>query len=229
MVYRVALVMWVLSCCSHALAAEVTPAASTAADKQTSLKQAPAADVFKPDGWSFTIYAGRYDVAEEPQFVGIRNKYGLGVSLNAAFTSYPNLGLDLELFYVNRDYNTPVGPPLWGVIDNDTSVQTTAFLVGARAFYPASGHWRAYASAGLGYFQTRMVVAGSVFGFPGIYEDTDSSVEPYYGAGIAYLFGGWGLSLDLRHFDLDGNFSGFNISNANLGGDLLLVGWRYTF
>ena len=101
--------------------------------------------------------------------------------------------------------------------------------LGARAFYPANGRLRAYASAGLGNFYTRMVVSGSVFGFPGVYEDEDSSIEPYYGLGIAYRFDHWGVSLDLRHFDMDGNFSGFNINNANLGGDLLLVGWRYSF
>ncbi|MBI1422336.1 MAG: outer membrane beta-barrel protein [Gammaproteobacteria bacterium] len=213
MLYRVALSLLVF----------INWATVAAADPQ------PAPTDFKPEGWSVAVYLGRYDVAEEPQFVGVRNKYGLGVGLNTEFSRYPNLGLDLELFFINRDYDTPVGPPLWGVIDNDTSVQTTAFLVGARAFYPASGRFRVYVSGGLGYFQTRMVVSGSVFGFPGVYEDEDSGIEPYYGLGLAYRFEHWGVSLDLRHFDMDGNFSGFNINNANLGGDLLLVGWRYTF
>jgi hypothetical protein len=226
MLKRLAVLLLSVFCWTYVYAEDVKPASSTAA---TAAPDSTNAALFKPGGWSFNVYAGRYDVAEEPQFVGIRNKYALGVGVNADLASYPHLGLDLELFFVNRDYDTPVGPPLWGTIDNDTSVQTVAFLVGARAFYPANGHVRAYVSAGLGYFQTRMVVSGSVFGFPGIYEDTDSSLEPYFGAGVGYVFGAWGLSVDLRHFTLDGNFSGFNISNANLGGDLLLVGWKYTF
>ncbi len=187
------------------------------------------AAVFKPGAWSVSVYAGRYDVAEEPQFVGIRNKYGLGLGLGAEFANHPYLGLDLELMFANRDYDTPVGAPLWGVIDNDTSVQTDAFLVGLRAFYPANRPVRGYVSAGLGYFRTRMVVSGSVLGFPGTYEDSDSRIEPYYGVGMNFMFSNWGLSVDLRHFDLKGSFSGFGISNANLGGDLLLVGWRYIF
>lgn len=189
----------------------------------------PGSGVFKPGSWSLNVYAGRYDVSEEPQFIGVRNKYALGVGMGAELANYPYLGLDLELMFANREYDTPIGPPLWGTIDNDTRVETSALLVGARAYYPANGSLRAYVSAGLGFFRTRMVVSGSVVGFPGTYEDSDSSVEPYYGLGISYKFDNWGLSVDYRHFELKGNFSGFNISNANLGGNMLLAGWRYYY
>lgn len=185
--------------------------------------------VFRDTGWRLSVYAGRYDVDEEPQFIGVRNKYGLGVGLSGEFRQYSNLALDLELMFVNRDYDTPLGAPLWGTIDNDTRVETSAFLVGARAFYPNTGGLRAYVSAGLGLFYTRMVVSGTLLGFPGIYEDSDTSLDPYYGLGISYLPGNWGLSVDLRHFDLKGSFSAFNVNNANLGGNLLLVGWHYEF
>lgn len=184
---------------------------------------------FKPGSWLFILYGGKYEVAEEPQFVGIRNDYSLGMGASADLNNYPYLGLDFELFYVNRDYDTPVGPPLFGTIDNDTSIQTTAFLLGGRAFYPAQGPFRIYASAGLGYFHTTMVVYGSTLGLPGSYEDKDMSMEFYYGAGIRYMFGKWGLGFDYRHFNLDGSFSGFDISNADLGGDLLMAGLRFSF
>jgi len=185
--------------------------------------------IFSFSEWRLAVYAGRYDVDDEPQFIGVRNKYGFGVGLSGVLREYPNLALDFEIQSVNRDYDTPLGPPLWGVIDNDTSVQTSALLVGARAFYPSSGRLNAYISAGMGLFYTRMVVTGSVFGFPGLYEDTDTSLEPYYGLGLSLSFDNWGLSLDMRHFDLKGDFSAFNVSNANLGGDMLLVGWHYKF
>lgn len=189
----------------------------------------PVNGIFKPGGWSLNVYGGRYDAAYEPQFVGIRNKYGLGIGLSSEFSQVPYLGMDFELMYANRDYDTPVGAPLWGTIDNDTRVQTSALLIGVRAFYPNTASLRGYVSAGFGYFKTRMVVSGTLIGFPGVYEDTDTSIEPYYGLGLAYGFGQWGLSLDLRHFELRGNFSAFKINNANLGGDLLLVGWFYRF
>ena len=184
---------------------------------------------FKPGNWSINLYAGSYEVTDEPQFVGIRNEYSLGLGFSADFNRYSYLELVFEIFYVNRDFDTPVGPPFLGTIDNETSIQTSAFLVGGRAFYPAEGPFRAYASAGVGYFSTKMVVYGSTLGLPGSYEDTDKSVEFYYGTGLSYMFGKWGLSLDYRHFNLDGSFDGFIISNADLGGDLFLVGLRFYF
>jgi len=54
-------------------------------------------------------------------------------------------------------------------------------------------------------------------------------MEFYYGAGLSYMFGKWGLGLDYRRFNLDGSFDGFNINNADIGGDLLLVGLRFSF
>lgn len=198
-----------------------TPQESTAGESSTLF--------FKPGGWNTTFYAGAYEVADESQFVGVRNDYVLGLGVSADLANYAYLALDFEYFYVNRDYDTPIGPPLWGTIDNDTSIQTNAFLVGGRAFYPAEGPFRLYASAGIGYFYTKMIVYGSTLGVPGSYDDTDMSMEFYYGAGLGYMFGKWGLGLDYRHFNLDGSFSGFNISNADVGGDVYLVGIRFTF
>lgn len=189
----------------------------------------PKEPFFKPGTWSVTVYGGTYEVADEPQFVGIRNDYSLGLGFSADLNNYPYLGLDFEMFYVNRDYDTPLGPPLWGTIDNDTSIQTSAFLVGGRAFYPAQSPLRVYASAGIGYFHTKMVVYGSTLGLPGSYEDKDMSMEFYYGAGISYLFGKWGLGVDYRHFNLEGSFSDFTINHADLGGDLFMLGLRFFF
>jgi hypothetical protein len=189
----------------------------------------PRTPFFKPGGLSINFYGGTYEVADEPQFVGTRNEYSLGLGFSADLKRYSHLGLDFELFYVNRDYETPIDPPLLGTIDNDTGIQTSAFLVGGRAFYPADGPFRAYVSAGIGYFNTKMVVYGNTLGIPGSYEDKDMSVELYYGAGLSYMFGKWGLGLDYRRFNLDGSFEGFNINNADIGGDLLLVGLRFSF
>lgn len=184
---------------------------------------------FKPGYFFLSFYGGGFSPTDEPQFVDIRHRYTLGAGISADLAQYPHWALDLELFFINRDYDTPLGPLAWGSIDDDTSVQTNAALFGGRAFYPLEGPFRAYASAGLGYFKTRMVVYGSLFGFPGSYEDTDTRLELYYGAGLSYRFGSWGLSLDYRHFNLKGSFSAFEVQNANLGGDALLAGWSYAF
>lgn len=184
---------------------------------------------FKPGHFLLNIYLGNFKPDEEPQFANIRNDYAIGAGISAELDRHPHFALDLELFFINRDYDTSIGPPLWGSLSDHTSVETDAVLAGGRAFYPASGPLRVYASAGLGYFRTKMVVYGSLFGFPGSQEDTSSTLSFYYGAGIGYLFGKWGLGLDYRHLDFDGSFGSFNIDDANLGGDAYLLRWQRNF
>lgn len=184
---------------------------------------------FKAGSSRLSIFIGNNRADDEPQLVNMRNQYAFGFGISSDFTRLPNFGFDFDFLSVNRDYDTPIGPPLWGTIDKSTSVKTTSALVGIRAFIPQSGPFRAYASAGVGYFRTRMRVFGTVIGFPGKYEEEDASFNIYHGAGIQYDFGRWGLSLDYRHFNLRASFSGFNISNANLDGDVYLLGWHYIF
>lgn len=184
---------------------------------------------FKPGGWTASIYAGWLDSASESQFVGIRAEYALGLGLSGALNNYPYLALDVELFGAHREFDTPVSAPLFGSVDNDTALDTTALLFGIRASYPAQGKLRAYASAGLGFFNNKMLVTGSVVGLPASLEQTDNTLDIYLGAGASYLFGKWGLSLDYRHYDVDGSFSDFYISNADLGGDMLLLGLAFAF
>ena len=190
-----------------------------------SLNEAP---FFKPGDLRGSIYLGNNRANEEPQFVNMRNEYAFGFGLSADFNRTPNLGLDIELIDANRNYDTPI-KLLWGTLDQSTRVETMSILFGLRAFIPRNGPFRAYASAGLGYFRTRMIVYGTLFGYPGYHDEYDTSFEPYYGAGISYDFGYWGLSADYRHYELKGSFSDFKISNANLGANVYLLGWHRRF
>ena len=184
---------------------------------------------FRQAGKQTTFYLGRFEAAEEPQFRGVRAQYTFGLGVSAELAQYPNLALDLELFDFHREFDTTVQAPLLSTINNDTSADTLALLFGARAFYPASSSFRAYVSAGLGYFNTRLVVTGSTFGLPGTMEQSSSSLDIYYGAGISYSLDKWGIGLDYRRVDIEGSFSDFYIDDADLGGDALLLGVRYHF
>jgi len=71
------------------------------------------ADIFfKPGGWIANIYAGWLDSASEPQFVGIRAEYALGLGLSATLNNYHYLALDVELFGAHGEFDTPVSAPL---------------------------------------------------------------------------------------------------------------------
>lgn len=183
---------------------------------------------FKPGSMRFTFYAGNFDQNPEDQFIGARNTYGYGFTVGADLNAYPFLGLDVELLGTNQDYDTPVSDPFVS-LDNDTSVQTAGLLIGLRAFYPANSQFRVYGVAGLGFYYVNMTVTGSLFGFPGTYEDDDRSTEFYYGAGASYLFDNWIVSVDYRKVKLEGSFGGFGINNADLGGDIMALGIGYQF
>lgn len=176
-----------------------------------------------------SVYLGNNSAGEEPQFVNIRERYAFGFGVSSNFSRLSNFGFDLDLIEVNRKFDTPIGPLLWGTLDKSTRVQTTSALLGIRAFIPDTGVFKAYAIAGIGYFRTRMVVYGTLFGFPGAHEEQHSSFNLYHGAGFQYDIGRWGLSLNYRRYNLKGSFSSFNISNADLGSDVYLLGWYYKF
>lgn len=184
---------------------------------------------FKPASFGVTVYGGNFDPNPEPQFIGARNDYSYGVNLGVDLNAFPYLGLDLELLGTNQDYDTPLTPPFAGSLDNDTSVQTAGLLFGLRIFYPASSRFRVYGVAGLGFYYTDMTVSGSVFGFPGVYHDDDRSTELYYGAGIRYRHENWSVGIHYRNIELTGDFPGFQISDADLGGEVLALGVGYHF
>jgi hypothetical protein len=150
------------------------------------------------------------------------------MGLSADFSRPRFTGLDVELQSLHREFDTPVSPPYWGTIDNKTNIETLSLRLGARLFYPDTGALRAYASGGLGYYKTTMRVSGTLLGVPGSYEESDTSWNPYVGAGIRYRFDKWSLGFDYRHTDLKGDFPDFGITNAKIGGDsyMLGFGWR---
>lgn len=188
-----------------------------------------AGSFFNYDSIRLSGYVGQFDANPEPQFIGAHNEYSLGVVLGIDLRSTPYLGFDLELVSTNQDYDTPVASPHWGTLDNDTSVQSTGILFGIRGFVPASRAFRLYGVGGIGFYSTSMQVEGTLFGFPGVYEEDDQSVEFYYGAGLSYRFEHWILSIDYRNINLRGDFSAFGINDADLGGEIFALGLGYNF
>ena len=89
MLKRCAFILFSACCWSSANADDTKPVPSTVVTVEAPASATPASEFFKPGGWSFNLYAGRYAVAEEPQFVGIRNKYVLGMGLSAGLIVTP--------------------------------------------------------------------------------------------------------------------------------------------
>ena len=184
---------------------------------------------FKPGGVTVAIYGGDYLSADEDQFSDLRAEYSLGIGVSADLNKIPHLALDFELVNFNREYTTSVTPPNLDEIDNDTKITTNTYLFAVRAYYQVSDPIRVFALLGVGYFETRMLASAEYLGLPVTYDDSYWSFEPYAGAGIVYMFDRWGMGLDYRYFDFEGDFPEFGINGAQLGGDAIMLSLRYRF
>lgn len=179
---------------------------------------------FMMNNLAFRLYGGNFVAESDPQFVNMRNQYTLGLGFSAGIGNRPNLALDVEYFFSNRDYDTQLPPLPFSVMSNDTSLETNALLIGGRGIYPADGLIRAYAVGGLGLFKTTIETFGSTFGLPGKMTQDDTDLNIYYGAGIELRNRKWVLSFDYRHFNLSASFSDFQVQDADIGGDILVIG-----
>lgn len=188
----------------------------------------PIADGSGDGGYEFFAYGGSLLVAHESQLSGVGNPYSLGLGFSTDLARPRYTALDLELLALSREFDTPIAGSYWGTIDNKTHIDTISFRLGARLFYPERSPLSVYASGGLGYYKTTMRVSGTLLGIPGSYEESDTSWQPYYGAGIRYHFSDWSLGFDYRHTELKGDFPDFGITDADIGGDsyMLGVGWQ---
>ena len=180
--------------------------------------------IFATDNLAFRLYGGNFVAESDPQFINMRNQYALGFGFSAGIGNMPGLAMDVEYFFVNRDYDTQLPSPPFGTIDNDTSIETDALLVGGRLIYPPGNRLGVYLAAGFGLFRNKLETFGSTIGFPGELSQENMSIDIYYGAGIEFRYSSWIMSFDYRHLDLDGSFSDFQVTDADIGGDILVIG-----
>lgn len=128
----------------------------------------------------------------------------------------------LELMTVSTRYDTNIPPPAWGMIDSRMTLDTNALLFGVRASYPPRRPYRFHATAGIGYFNSKLTATGSTFGFPGEVSDDDSSLGFHAGAGFEVNLGNWVVGVDFRRWFVGTtSFPTFNVTSADIGGDYL--------
>ena len=184
---------------------------------------------FKPQTVVFRMFGGTIEFADEPQLPNRHDKYAFFIGVGGDLEAVPYLGLDVELGGLSSDFTNPLGSPWFGSISDDTNIDMFGVLVGLRAFYPAQSALRFYVVGGLGWFQTTMRTYGSLFGFPGSYEDKDMALEFYHGAGLRLGSDQWALTLDYRRINPDSDFPDYGIENVGVGGDMTMIGFEFGF
>lgn len=185
----------------------------------------------RPGGlWLRGAY-GHFNANRESQLPGQRGHHTFTLGLGAQLASAPWLALDFDIISTQRTYDTEGGAFII-VVDDETSVTSSAFTLGTRVVLPPSSPVRVYLAGGLAYIHTRFKTDASLFGIPGTArEQTDGALRPVLGAGAELVFARWGLYLDWRRFGLTGSFPDYEIDAVDLGGSVLSVGaaWRVPF
>jgi hypothetical protein len=109
------------------------------------------------------------------------------------------------------------------------TLDTNAFLFGVRCSYPPRKSYRFHATAGIGYFSSKLSADSSLIGIPGEVSDEDSSFGYDAGGGFEIDQGNWILGVNYRRWFVNASFPTFGISGADIGGDYLglSVGWLF--
>ncbi len=134
-----------------------------------------------------------------------------------------------EFMIASRTYDTTVPPPAFGTVSGRMTLDTNAFLFGVRCSYPPRKSYRFHATAGIGYFSSKLSAASSLFGIPGEVSDEDASLGYDAGGGFEADLGNWVLGVNYRRWFVSASFPAFGISGADIGGDYLglSVGWLF--
>ncbi len=126
-----------------------------------------------------------------------------------------------ELIAASRSFDNTEPPPAFGTVSRRMTLDTSAFLFGVRCSYPPRKSYRLYATAGIGYFRSKLSADASLFGIPGEVSDEDSSLGYDAGGGLEADLGNWVLGVNYRRWFVSASFPTFGISGADIGGDYL--------
>lgn len=187
-----------------------------------------AANVFARSGpLNLNLYLGNMNVDETPGILEESSSHvaiGFGSSSRSRF--YPYLAVDLELWDLANEYKNTLSPPLFVSINDDMELSTQGITFGARLLYPHDTRYNVYLSGGIGYFASKLRVYANLLGVPGYYEDSSREFSPYVGTGLTVNLGyRQTLEVFYRRWDIEGDFSRFNIPESEIGGEAIGIGF----
>jgi hypothetical protein len=140
-----------------------------------------------PDGVWIRAGYGSFDANADPQLPGQRGHHTFMFGVGAELGIAPMVGLDFDVISTTRTYDTEGGAFII-VVDDETSVTSSAFTLGTRLILPPASPVRAYLAAGLAYVHTTFKTDASLFGIPGTAkEQTDGGIRPVLGAGAQVI------------------------------------------
>ncbi len=177
--------------------------------------------------FSMRLNAGTFRTNGNPKLSNQSGGYAFGFEADILATEL--FSYRLEFMSASRTYDTTVHSTGFSTISSRMTLDTNAFLFGVRCSYPPRKSYRFHATAGIGYFSSKLSADSSLFGIPGEVSDEDSSFGYDAGGGFEIDLGNWVLGVNYRRWFVEASFATFGISGADIGGDYLglSVGWLF--
>jgi hypothetical protein len=181
----------------------------------------------RPSLVNLNLYLGNMDAAETSGVLeDSSSPVAIGFASSQRLRHYPYLALDMELWDLASEYRNTLQAPLFVSINDDMELITQGITFGARLLTPYDAPYHFYLSGGFGYFSSNLRVFANLLGVPGYYEDDSREFAPYLGAGFTVNLGyRQTLEMFYRRWDIEGDFSRFDIPNTDIGGEAVGIGF----
>lgn len=173
--------------------------------------------------------AGNYDADDNAgQLDDERGQFGLSGGLG--WRLRPAFALDFEIGLYAAEFDAPPVGGLFVTISDVYDLETTVILGTARIELPV-GRVRPFAGAGAGLFLTELKRPASFLGVPGFAaREKDAVPGLSLNAGLALvLTPEASITFEYRRMYVSADFGGLTDGDVDVGGALVLAGFRYTF
>ena len=177
----------------------------------------------------FYLLGGSYSPEKDRELGDENGKLTLGLGFGSRRSRH--IAWEIEVPFHYHSVNAPDIPPIFLTGTSGRADILTFGLAGTvRLIYP-SGRFEPYLGAGLGVYYTRLEVTRFVPNLPGSFRASDINVGLQLLAGVDYFYGEKGRSVGLqyRKLNLDAGFGAQIEGSVKVGGDSLLLNFRWSF
>lgn len=177
----------------------------------------------------FYLFGGSFSPEKDRQLGDENGKLTLGLGFGSRHSQH--IAWEIEIPFHYHSVNAPDLSPVFLTLTSGRADISTFGLAGnVRLIYPRD-RLEPYLGGGLGLYYTNLEVTRFVVGFPGSFRTSDINIGLQLLAGVDYFYGEKGRSVGLqyRKLILDASFGSEVPGSVKVGGDALLLNFRWSF
>jgi opacity protein-like surface antigen len=177
----------------------------------------------------FYVLGGSFSPEKDRQLGDENGKFALGLGFGSRRS--PHIAWEIDIPFHYHSVNAPDIPGVFLALTSGRADILTVGLAGnVRLIYPA-GRFEPYLGGGVGVYYSRLEVTRFVPNLPGSFRASDINIGLQLLAGVDYFYGEKGRSVGLqyRKLNLEAGFGSVVPGNVKVGGDSLLLNFRWSF